>query len=182
MAHVIDLCEYARTTIHYAVDRLVGHNNFTESDRDDLEQDLALDLIERLPDFDPARAKRSTFIMRCVEHRIANLIRDRHRARRDPRRACRIGDDGVEDKRTVSISSVTDGHAASERERTDLRIDLAATVAALPTHLQSICSLLPDHSPYAISRRLGMSKRAIYRDVNTIRAAFTSAGLETYLA
>ena len=47
---------------------------FVEADRHDLEQEMVLDLLRRLPRFDARLSKRETFITRIVEHRIATLI------------------------------------------------------------------------------------------------------------
>jgi RNA polymerase sigma-70 factor, ECF subfamily len=169
---------YAETTIHYAAERLIGHFGFTNSDREDIAQELALDLIERLPSYDPAKAKRTTFIKDCVEHRISTLIRDRGRRCRDPRRVQRLSSASDQpDPRSVSAESLVDHAHRDEIAHADLRMDVAAVIARLPAHQQNICTLLAEHSPYAISKLLGRSKRAVYRDVHDIRAAFSAAGL-----
>jgi RNA polymerase sigma-70 factor (ECF subfamily) len=48
-----------------------------------MEQDLVLDLLARLPSYDPARAERKTFISRVVKHRVATLLDARRAACRD---------------------------------------------------------------------------------------------------
>ena len=52
---------------------------FTTSDQDDIEQELRIDIFQRLPKYDPAKSKRATFITRVIEHKTADLIRH-HRA------------------------------------------------------------------------------------------------------
>ena len=84
--HYEGIDEYAVQLIRYKARQLVGRVGFTESDRDDLEQELMLDLLRRLPKYNPDRAQRNTFIARVVEHKIATIIRiaeSRH-ARRPP--------------------------------------------------------------------------------------------------
>ena len=49
--------EYAVRIIKYKARQLVGRVGFTESDREDLEQEMILDLLQRLPKYDPARAQ-----------------------------------------------------------------------------------------------------------------------------
>ncbi len=169
------------TTIHYAVNRLVGRFGFNENDREDLQQELALNLLSALNGYDAERAKRSTFIKDCIENRIFNLVRDRRRIRRDPRRVNRIGDGEDDDASSVSASTLIDQKAASEQDCADLRMDLTAVIAALTPRQQQMCALLPDISPYAVSRQLGVSKQSVYRDVERIRAAFAAAGLADYL-
>lgn len=174
------LDQYAEATIYHKVDHLIGRFGFTENDRDDLKQELALHLIRHLDEFDPARAQRTTFIARCIEHRLADIIRHRNRARRDARRACRFSaDDGNEAQ--FSTASLADTASERERECADIRIDVSGVIATLPARLVTICALLPTHSPFAISQKLGVSKRSVYRDRDAIRAAFTAAGLHVYV-
>ena len=44
---------YAAGLIRFKARQLVGQAGFTASDRNDLEQDLILDLLRRLPKYDP---------------------------------------------------------------------------------------------------------------------------------
>ncbi len=176
-----DLDGNVETTIHYAVNRVIGRFGFTENDREDLQQELALNLLVALKDYDPERAKRSTFIKDCIENRIFNLVRDRRRIRRDPRRVSRIGEGEDSDTASVPASSLIDQKAATEQDGADLRMDLAGVIAALTPQQRGMCALLPDLSPYAVSRHLGVSKQSVYRDVEKIRAAFAVAGLADYL-
>ena len=174
---------YAETTVQCAVSRLITKFGFPEQDREDLEQDLRLLLLTALKDYDPTRAKRSTFIKDCVENRVFNLLRDRRRIRRDPRRVCRLGDedDGDSNSNEVSASSLTDRQAGLEQGRSDLRMDLAAVIAALPQRQREICALLPNLTLNSIAQQLGIHRQTVHRDLKLIRAAFAEAGLADYL-
>ena len=77
--------EYAVRIIKYKARQLVGRVGFTESDREDLEQEMMLDLLQRLPKYNPDRAQRNTFIARVVEHKIATIIEARKAGLRDYR-------------------------------------------------------------------------------------------------
>jgi len=66
--------------------QLVGRYGFTASDREDIEQELMLDLLQRLPRFDPSRAKRKTFINRVVDNAVASLVKRQKAEKRDYRR------------------------------------------------------------------------------------------------
>ena len=80
-------------------DNWSDRSGFTESDRDDLEQEMMLDLLQRLPKYNPDRAQRNTFIARVVEHKIATLIEARKAGLRDYR-LCRCSlNDRFEDER-----------------------------------------------------------------------------------
>ncbi len=172
---------YVETTIRHKVDSLIGRYGFTEDDRDDLEQDLALHLLQHLDEFDPGRAQRTTFVSRCIEHRLTDLIRHRHRARRDSSKACRFGATSAGDADVIDANSIDDTTADRERQRTDLRLDLSAVIASLSPMQTRICALLPTHAPFAIARELGLSKRAVYSAVAALRETFIAAGLQVYL-
>jgi DNA-directed RNA polymerase specialized sigma24 family protein len=77
--------EYAVRIIKYKARQLVGRVGFTESDREDLEQEMLMDLLQRLPKYNPDRAQRNTFIARVVEHKIATIIEARKAGLRDYR-------------------------------------------------------------------------------------------------
>jgi RNA polymerase sigma-70 factor (ECF subfamily) len=181
MAHITDLDAPTHTSISYAVDRLIGRFGFTEQDRDDLRQELVLDLLERLANYDSRRALPSTFAKECIAHRIYHLVRNRRRKCRDPRRLQGIGVDAGEgepgDPETESAESLADPSSQRDRYRAELRLDIAGLVAALPQRRREVCVLLADHSPFAISRILGRPKGEVYRDVRAIRAVFAAAGL-----
>ena len=68
-----ELGEYANDLIRSKARTLIGKAGFTSADCEDIEQELALDLLVRLEHYDPKKSKRSTFMTRVVEHRIATL-------------------------------------------------------------------------------------------------------------
>lgn len=170
---------YAETTIQCAVSRLINKFGFPEQDREDLQQDLWVVVLEALKSYDPTRAKRSTFIADCVENRVFNLLRDRRRQRRDPRRLVNITDEPASTSETteVAASSLSDGQAEAHLERTGLRLDIAQVMSGLTPRQQEICALLGDNTPHEITKLLGLSRRQVYGDVEVIRAAFAAAGL-----
>ena len=168
------------TTISCAANRLVGHFGFREQDREDVEHDLVVDLLERLPNYNPAKAKRSTFAKDCVEHKISKMIRASGRQCRDPRRIQHfgLGDEDVNDEGAVAFDGLLDPRSQDDQRRADLRMDVAEVVAGLTPRQQEICALLPEHTPHAISKKLGLSKREVYGAVEIIRSAFARVGLD----
>ncbi|MHB1459470.1 MAG: sigma-70 family RNA polymerase sigma factor, partial [Armatimonadota bacterium] len=52
---------------------LIGNIGFTKSDRDDIEQELALDLIRRLHRFDSDRSQLATFAAHILDKKIASI-------------------------------------------------------------------------------------------------------------
>ncbi len=78
-----ELGDYAHDLIRSKARTLIGKAGFTSADCEDIEQELALDLLVRLENYDPRKSKRSTFMARVVEHRIATLLEERRAACRD---------------------------------------------------------------------------------------------------
>ena len=50
------LTDYAMKNVHHKARKLIGQLGFTESDQPDIEHDLIVDLLARLPKFDPSKA------------------------------------------------------------------------------------------------------------------------------
>lgn len=156
--------------------RLAGNFGFTAQNREDIQQDLALDLLERLPHFNATKAKRGTFVKRCIKNRISKMIRANNCQCRDHHRL--TGLVSVETETEDESCDLADGIGRiAESDRLALRLDMEAVIASLPTREREICTLLPLHAPFAISKLLGCSKQEVYAKVRAIRQVFTAAGI-----
>jgi RNA polymerase sigma-70 factor, ECF subfamily len=139
---------------------LARRPGFGSSDRDDIEQELALDLIVRLRNYDPAKARRTTFMARIVEHRIATLIEERNAACRDWRLRADAGDrdsfdsDGLGD--AESALDLIPDPACDSAEDIALRIDLESALDELPEDLRGLWDLLLESSIPQISKQTGI--------------------------
>ena len=188
-----ELTDYAFELIHHKARKLVGTAGFTEDDIEDIEQELVLDLLQRLPKFNPAKATYNTFVARLVERKISNLIRYRTKEVRDYRReACSLNDDidvGEDEpaQRLVTISQ--DEHdlrigkyrrPAGERE--DMELDIAAVLADLPPELRRAGELLMAMPVAQVAREMGVPRSTFYEThLAPLRAAFEARGLQDYL-
>ncbi len=184
---------YAAHLIKFKARQLVGRVGFTESDREDLEQEMTEDLLRRLPKFDPRKASLHTFVARIVDHKIANLIRYQRQEKRDHRRRAFSLDEFIDDGEGHSISRVEtisqDEHdlragkytgPASERE--DMRVDVWSVISELPPDLQAVAKLLMTHSITETARELGLHRDTIHRDrMVRLREFFEDGGLRGYL-
>ena len=184
---------YAVEIIRFKARHLVGQAGFTASDRDDLEQELILDLLRRLPKYDPSRAKRNTFIARVVEHKIANLIEAQTAHKRDYRRCpCSLNERFEEEEggRSVERAETLDQEdyllrigvepGAAEELRA-LALDVAAVVETLPPELRELCRRLGQETVTEVSRDTGVSRATLYESVTRLRKIFEDAGLKNYL-
>ena len=71
--HLTDAGSRVARTIRVRADRLARSGAVPGMDADDIAQDLRLDLVERAPRYDPARASFETFADRVTANRIATL-------------------------------------------------------------------------------------------------------------
>ena len=187
-----ELSDYAATTIRHKARQLVGKAGYTYDDVDDIEQELRIDLTERLPRFDPNRAAQNTFVARLIDHKISKLIRHRTAGNRDHRRiACSINDtitdtNGDSVQRAQSMSQDDMDERMGKRRRTaqeeiELRIDVSVAMSQLTPDDRRIAARLKNESITEAAKSLGMPRSTIYEARNRMRRIFEDAGLREYL-
>jgi RNA polymerase sigma-70 factor (ECF subfamily) len=170
----------------------VGRAGFVEADRHDLEQEMVIDLLRRLPRFDPTLSKRETFITRVVEHHVATLVESQKAGIRDYRQVA----GSLDERRTDSNGQTSEGPAvldqdeyvretiASARRSEDLhalRMDLRRVLADLPVDLRALCERLQSGNVTDISRETGVPRGTVYEAIRKLRTRFERAGLAAYL-
>jgi len=188
-----ELSDYARKCIHHKARQLVGKAGYTRNDVEDIEHDLALDLLQRLPKFDPAKATQDTFVARLVDRKISKLLRHRQMEMRDYRREeCSLNDeiDIGEDEPVQRIATIsqdehdlrTGKYARPAEERADLQLDIAAALADLPAELRHVAEMLATMPVAQVARKLGVP-RSTFHDTHLtkLREAFEARGLGDYL-
>ncbi len=184
--------DYAVRIIKYKARQLVGRVGFTESDRQDLEQEMVFDLLRRLPKFKPERAQRNTFIARVVEHKVATIIEAQKAGMRDYRLCpCSLNDrfeneegGSVERIDTINQDDYLQRTGNLSRPISDLRglsIDIRNAVEKLPPELRDLCKRLQVESVTEISRDTGIPRGTIYESIKKLRTLFEDAGLKDYL-
>lgn len=184
--------DYAVRIIKYKARQLVGRVGFTESDRQDLEQEMVFDLLRRLPKFKPERAQRNTFIARVVEHKVATIIEAQKAGMRDYRLcSCSLNDcfeneegGSVERIDTINQDDYLQRTGKLSRPISDLRglsIDVRSAVEKLPPELRDLCKRLQVESVTEISRDTGIPRGTIYESIKKLRTLFEDAGLKDYL-
>ncbi len=183
---------YAAGLIRFKARQLVGKAGFSAWDREDIEQELTLDLLRRLPKYNPKRAQLNTFIARVVEHRLASLIEAQKAGIRDYRR-CRCSlNECFEDADGRSVERVdtfdqedyllrTGGQSRPSEELSALAIDVAAVLEGLPHELRNLCRRLQEETVTEISRGTGVPRGTIYESIKKLREIFKDAGLRNYL-
>lgn len=182
---------YAADLIRNKSRLLIGKAGLTESDRPDLEQELMIDLLERMKRYNPAKAKKTTFMARIVERRIASLLEMRFAQRRD----CRLCKASLNEPAPSSFGeSLERGDLMSrdlhssvktsepvERKTGDMQIDMEAVIASLPEQLRDLCERLRTSNMMEISRETGICRGTLYYRLSLLREALQEAGLKEYL-
>jgi RNA polymerase sigma-70 factor (ECF subfamily) len=183
------LDDWAVRPIRRKARQLVGRAGFAEDDREDIEQDLTVDLLHRLPKFDPLRASLHTFVARVVEHGAARLIERQQAPMRDWRRCTSSLNDPVSDdedndaERGEFIDQDTYARslgrpAMPQADQALLRIGLERLVASLPPELRDLCARLADgQNVTEISRDTGVSRGTLYGRLRELRMRAEEAGL-----
>lgn len=183
------LDDYAVSLVRHHAAALVRRGGLDRADRDDIEQELALHLVLRLPRFDPARASRRTFAARVVAHRAATLHESGWTAKETARRAAvSLHEETTDaDGRPAELWRTVDDDATRARrdvgragDDADLRIDVAAAIASLPPEHQAICAALACGSTREAARTTGIPRRTLRGHVAEIRAHFLGCGLADY--
>ena len=171
---------------------LVGKTGLTSQDLPDIQQDLTLDLLQRLPSLDEGRAAKSTFVFNLLAHKAANILRDRQRACRDRNKESALPTLS-ETERDSSTSPVVDFDAGtayqpfgwqrrSEQDSWELAHDFDQVLSSLSPFQQRLCSLLTEHSISVVATRLGVCRDTVYRHLHQLREVFEAAGLKEYFS
>lgn len=184
--------EFTARFILSKVRRLIGRAGLTTSDRADLIQEFALDLLQRRVHFDPGTASWEAFVVVVCENRYASILQHRLARMRSHHRegASLNGPVGKSGSKRADIGSTLADNQQNLRtgqrrrpaeEASDLRQDVASLLDGLPPRLREICERLKGSSKASVARELGMSQGAFYQLLEIIRGRFEKAGLRDYL-
>lgn len=174
--------------------QLVGKTGYTLDDVDDIQQELVLDLLEQLPQYDPDLASYKTFVVRVVDRKVCKMLRHRRMEKRDYRRETGSiydqmytgGDQAMqqievitekEHDRRLGISSM------SQVERSHLEIDVRTLLEYLPPDLRRVAELLQTMSPNQAAEHLNLSHTTFYRNyLVPLREILQSKDMDGYLS
>lgn len=188
-----ELGGYASRLVKWKAAQLVGRAGFTASDRADLEQDIAFQVLRRIRKFDPERGRFEATVRRIVENAVADILAARKAACRDYRRRGPSLNEMVRDEngKRVERSETFDSEehlrrtgrrsARKANERRDLKLDLDDAMADLPPELRRLCERLRNESPTEIAREMGIPRGTLYEHMRKIREHFERRGLGEYL-
>ncbi|MCP4573817.1 MAG: sigma-70 family RNA polymerase sigma factor [bacterium] len=172
--------KYLEERIKWAIREVVGQYGLTESDVEDLSQELRLDLLRRLPKHKPARSSRRTFASRLIINKVRTIIAERTAQKRDYRKTAVSLDEeigGGGDAAPVGDRFMAPGTGATEEGRLTLRIDLETVLSPLPDQHCAICAGLREEREITeLARDFGVSRSTIYARLAEIRRRLVEKG------
>jgi len=188
---------YINRVIRLRAFTMIGSYGFTKSDRKDIEQDLWLDVLQRLEYYDPEKSSPRTFINRIIRNKVASIAEFRKASKRDYRvpvfsldQPVLSGseeenpDDAPEFHEFVGqdeVLFITLQIARSLVEIQDMKLDVNRVIEELSPNLQKICELLKEDSFTEVAEKLQIPRTTLYERRNQIRHYFEQRGLADYL-
>jgi RNA polymerase sigma-70 factor (ECF subfamily) len=182
---------FARSYIRKKARQVVGRAGFTEQDREDLEQELVLRLLQRLPSRDPRRGRSTTFTRLVVDHAVANMLRERGAEKRGTGRNISLSEPvELPGGRHTELAQVIGQRERDARlgrqsrpaeEGVDLVLDVADLLAKLPAPQRELAERLKSSTIAEVARDLGLPRTTVASRVRALRCRFEQAGLREYL-
>jgi RNA polymerase sigma factor (sigma-70 family) len=168
---------------------LARHKAFTQSDFEDIEQELAISVLEALPNYRPDLAAKEAFVAAVCQHCCSTLLKRRSAKSRDWRRTRplideRDGDCDQDGYDRIATDHVIQQHNANPLhavDHTSLRSDLQVALGELPVQDRKICELLMQVNVAESARRLKVKRYEVDKRIPNIARVFTAKKLGEYL-
>jgi len=188
-AKPVEISAYAEKLIQRTARRLVKKLELPKADIEDMEQDLRLELVRRLPAYDPGKSNPATFARMVIQFHAKEIARRHGR----PKRCSRLpvislsekvsDEDGDVAERAEVITRADDKRLMvhDDTEAIDMAIDVGEAVRRLPEEERELCELLSTMSIPKAARHLGMYEGTLRLRVEKLRRKFRRAGLEVYV-
>jgi RNA polymerase sigma-70 factor (ECF subfamily) len=177
-----------RAFIRSKARQLARRPGLSRSDREDIEQDLILNLLKQLPSFDAQRGDRHAFVKTVIERAAARMAVNRKAAKRDPLRETSLHDlvpDEAGGDVELGQTLVEDAHdrrfgttRRSNHEQAELRHDVATVLDRLPPDLRVIAERLQHESKAEAARALGIPRTTLNDACRRIRRYFADPNFQ----
>jgi RNA polymerase sigma factor (sigma-70 family) len=158
---------------------LVRQLRLAHLSREDVEQELLIDLWQRWDRFDATRSQERTFVRRVVRNKMVELVRYHNRKKRGGRAVSL--DQVLQQRNDNESGDDVSGDApyveSAAEPAIELAIDVATIVDAMPDDLRLLCDRLENFSRCDIRRDLGLSKRVLQQQIRQLRDRFSAAGM-----
>ncbi|MHB1002024.1 MAG: sigma factor [Armatimonadota bacterium] len=183
---------YAMRLIEFKVKSLIGEFGFLEDDKEDLQQELLVHLLERLPRYDPARAAMRTFIDRLLDNKIRSMIKRRQNKKHDYSiESVSLSQIiGSGDSDLLLLEEIIDYEdcmllngwiTSTKTEQIDLKFEVESILSLLPDDLRSLCDHLKTKSITEIIKETGEDRNRINHKIRKIRKLLKMTELKNYI-
>lgn len=178
-----DISDYAAELIKFKARHLVRNPKYRTIDREDVEQDLFLDLLHRLPHFDPSKSSLNTFIAKVIENRLVSILRYLDAEKRTRRREeTSLNDPALDcDGRTVQRHETIVEASCDPQRIDDLRRDIADMLAQLSEVKRAIAIGIVGGTINSLANELEIPRSEVQRHLDELRDIFHDARLDQYL-
>ena len=178
---------FAARFIRHKCRQLVGQLGLTRSDRDDLEQDMRMALIERFEQFDSAVAHWNVFVTTIVEHAVVAILEHRGAEKRGHglgiatlHTLVNDGEGGYTELAQCVLdderSNMTGFVPRDPQEVFELSEDLSTVLDRLPPDLREMCERLKTMSITELAREMDVPRRTLRDRLESVRHALRGAG------
>ncbi len=167
--------DYAMERIEFRLRVMSTWWDLSGHDKQDYRHDMVVELLKARRRFNPAKAKRETFINRVLDRYLKYVVRTRSTDSERPFETPIEFDDVAPGFQPV-VNDPPGGHG-NEQSRRELRLDLEAVIARMPERLRRVCELLKVYTPVEAAARLGMTRQSIYPIMREIRRSLSLAGI-----
>jgi RNA polymerase sigma-70 factor (ECF subfamily) len=184
--------QFAADLIRRKARELCRLSAFQNCDRTDIEQELRLVLVKRLPKFDASIAHFNAFVTTVVERFCASLIEHQTAKSRSPKRnggSLNQTCTGAEGKVSQAANQIEESHTSnrtgvrmrSKAQLFDLETDVASVIGDLPDEMQDLCERLKHDSVTKVAEDLGLARSTLRYRIEQMRARFDQADMRDYL-
>lgn len=146
--------------------RIKAHQIGPPSEREDVEQDLVLEVLVRFPAFDPIRGNSEAFVEQVVKGKVSKIIRDRQREKRSG-------------QRRPMPERVDRGDFVRDA---DLRMDLEEVLRDVPVTLHDACDQLRRETVSEAARNIGVPRSTLDSGLIGLRERFRKGSLDKYIS
>jgi DNA-directed RNA polymerase specialized sigma24 family protein len=172
--------------------RLAGHYGWGPSDREDIEQELSLNVWLRLPKYDSAEGSFEDFVHWLIKRAVATLVERQMAKKRGQGRRPRSLDIAIggPEGGTTSASEVMDEAQADRRlgldrrhftAKCDLSVEFREFLGTLGPDLRDLCERLLQNPNFTdISRDTGIPRATLYERREELARLMEKAGLREY--
>lgn len=188
----IKLGNFEHGIIKRKVRQMIGRASFRHQDREDLEQELLLRLLQALESFDPVMGHRKCFVTAVVERSVCNILRDARAKKRDGRGVCSLQSllDGANEEINFLGQTISQREYDARRKRqprcdmdlAQLVIDVQSVLDELSDEARELANRLKKDSKSQIARETGVPRTTLCDAARRIRKQFEDASLRDYLA